>query len=125
MRLTALASLPASLSQDLAKDLAILAREIHDVAGEGDPQSGAPASTVTAREQVRPSVRPREAAAACGNATMGSCHSWSSAFQRLESTARESRHGPRPRRKRSRNRNVLRAETRSDTMRSSSGRDFL
>lgn len=44
------------LSQDLAKDLAILAREIHDVAGDGDPQSlesSAPVSTVTAHEQVR------------------------------------------------------------------------
>ncbi|XP_069008099.1 centrosomal protein of 170 kDa protein B isoform X1 [Embiotoca jacksoni] len=46
----------ARLSQDLAKDLAILAREIHDVAGEGDPQnpekeSSAPVSTVTAHEQ--------------------------------------------------------------------------
>ncbi|XP_055728534.1 centrosomal protein of 170 kDa protein B-like isoform X6 [Salvelinus fontinalis] len=29
----------AKLSQDLAKDLAILAREIHDVAGDGDSQS--------------------------------------------------------------------------------------
>ncbi|KAM4541445.1 centrosomal protein of 170 kDa protein B [Fundulus diaphanus] len=29
----------ARLSQDLAKDLAILAREIHDVAGDGDPQT--------------------------------------------------------------------------------------
>lgn len=27
------------LSQDLAKDLAILAREIHDVAGEGEAQT--------------------------------------------------------------------------------------
>ncbi|XP_031703528.1 centrosomal protein of 170 kDa protein B isoform X1 [Anarrhichthys ocellatus] len=47
----------AQLSQDLAKDLAILAREIHDVAGEGDPQnpgveSSAPVSTVTAHEQL-------------------------------------------------------------------------
>nr|XP_020470173.1 centrosomal protein of 170 kDa protein B-like isoform X2 [Monopterus albus] len=47
----------ARLSQDLAKDLAILAREIHDVAGDGDPQnSGAesctPVSTVTAHEQL-------------------------------------------------------------------------
>lgn len=47
--------LPVRLSQDLAKDLAILAREIHDVAGDGDPQnveSSAPISTVTAHEQV-------------------------------------------------------------------------
>ncbi|XP_031134974.1 centrosomal protein of 170 kDa protein B isoform X4 [Sander lucioperca] len=47
----------ARLSQDLAKDLAILAREIHDVAGDGDPQnpgvaSNAPVSTVTAHEQL-------------------------------------------------------------------------
>lgn len=50
-------SLPTRLSQDLAKDLAILAREIHDVAGDGDTQkpeaqSSAPVSTVTAHEQV-------------------------------------------------------------------------
>ncbi|KAM7402865.1 hypothetical protein PAMA_003674 [Pampus argenteus] len=47
----------ARLSQDLAKDLAILAREIHDVAGEGEPQDSAvesstPVSTVTTHEQV-------------------------------------------------------------------------
>ncbi|XP_044230542.1 centrosomal protein of 170 kDa protein B isoform X2 [Thunnus albacares] len=47
----------ARLSQDLAKDLAILAREIHDVAGDGDPQNSAaesstPVSTVTAHEQL-------------------------------------------------------------------------
>ncbi|XP_054470179.1 centrosomal protein of 170 kDa protein B isoform X2 [Anoplopoma fimbria] len=47
----------ARLSQDLAKDLAILAREIHDVAGDGDPQnprveSSVPVSTVTAHEQL-------------------------------------------------------------------------
>ncbi|XP_026160300.1 centrosomal protein of 170 kDa protein B isoform X2 [Mastacembelus armatus] len=47
----------ARLSQDLAKDLAILAREIHDVAGDGDSQnsaveSSAPVSTVTAHEQL-------------------------------------------------------------------------
>lgn len=51
-------SLSARLSQDLAKDLAILAREIHDVAGDGEPQnpgleSSTPVSTVTAHEQVR------------------------------------------------------------------------
>lgn len=53
------------LSQDLAKDLAILAKEIHDVAGDGDsPSSGmgtttspsslpnTPASTISAREEV-------------------------------------------------------------------------
>ncbi|RXM94281.1 Centrosomal protein of 170 kDa protein B [Acipenser ruthenus] len=55
----------AKLSQDLAKDLAILAREIHDVAGDGDSQSSSgtgpstslssvpntPASTMSAREE--------------------------------------------------------------------------
>ncbi|RVE57096.1 hypothetical protein OJAV_G00212770 [Oryzias javanicus] len=48
----------ARLSQDLAKDLAILAREIHDVAGDGDPQiseveNGATtsSSTTAAHEQ--------------------------------------------------------------------------
>lgn len=45
-------SLSARLSQDLAKDLAILAREIHDVAGDG-VESSTPVSTVTAHEQVR------------------------------------------------------------------------
>lgn len=50
-------SLSVRLSQDLAKDLAILAREIHDVAGDGEPQnaevdSSATVSTVTAHEQV-------------------------------------------------------------------------
>lgn len=50
-------SLPVRLSQDLAKDLAILAREIHDVAGDGELQnpgvdSSAPGSTVTTHEQV-------------------------------------------------------------------------
>ena len=48
---------PARLSQDLAKDLAILAREIHDVAGEGEPPSSAteaqvPDATMTAHEEV-------------------------------------------------------------------------
>uniref|UniRef100_A0A672ZRE3 Centrosomal protein 170B n=1 Tax=Sphaeramia orbicularis TaxID=375764 RepID=A0A672ZRE3_9TELE len=55
----------AKLSQDLAKDLAILAKEIHDVAGDGDsPSSGmgtttspgslpnTPASTISAREEL-------------------------------------------------------------------------
>ncbi|XP_041668337.1 centrosomal protein of 170 kDa protein B isoform X2 [Cheilinus undulatus] len=47
----------ARLSQDLAKDLAILAREIHDVAGDGDAQNpgvenSAPSSKVTAHEQL-------------------------------------------------------------------------
>ncbi|XP_015224471.1 PREDICTED: centrosomal protein of 170 kDa protein B-like [Cyprinodon variegatus] len=55
----------AKLSQDLAKDLAILAKEIHDVAGDGDsPSSGmgtttspsslpnTPASNISAREEV-------------------------------------------------------------------------
>lgn len=36
----------ARLSQDLAKDLAILAREIHDVAGDTEPQDQASADTV-------------------------------------------------------------------------------
>lgn len=54
------------LSQDLAKDLAILAREIHDVAGDGDSQTSSgmgattspgsmpntPASTISTREEV-------------------------------------------------------------------------
>ncbi|KAL7888678.1 hypothetical protein AOLI_G00036520 [Acnodon oligacanthus] len=56
----------ARLSQDLAKDLAILAREIHDVAGDGDSQTSfamgtttspssmpnTPASTISAREEL-------------------------------------------------------------------------
>lgn len=47
----------ARLSQDLAKDLAILAREIHDVAGDGDSQnpggeSSTPVSTMTTHEQL-------------------------------------------------------------------------
>ncbi|XP_050948134.1 LOW QUALITY PROTEIN: centrosomal protein of 170 kDa protein B [Labeo rohita] len=55
----------ARLSQDLAKDLAILAREIHDVAGDGDSQASSgmgattspgsmpntPASTISTREE--------------------------------------------------------------------------
>lgn len=54
------------LSQDLAKDLAILAQEIHDVAGDGDPPGSAvstatspgslantPGSAVSAREEVQ------------------------------------------------------------------------
>ncbi|XP_039993199.1 centrosomal protein of 170 kDa protein B isoform X2 [Xiphias gladius] len=49
----------ARLSQDLAKDLAILAREIHDVAGDGDPQnpgveSSSSISAATAHEQCIP-----------------------------------------------------------------------
>lgn len=52
------------LSQDLAKDLAILAKEIHDVAGDDSQSSGmgtatspsslpnTPASTISAREEV-------------------------------------------------------------------------
>lgn len=56
----------ARLSQDLAKDLAILAREIHDVAGDGDSQSSGmgtttspgsaantPASTIAREELVQ------------------------------------------------------------------------
>ncbi|XP_056301569.1 centrosomal protein of 170 kDa protein B isoform X1 [Danio aesculapii] len=56
----------ARLSQDLAKDLAILAREIHDVAGDGDSQASSgigattspvsmpntPASTISTREEL-------------------------------------------------------------------------
>ncbi|XP_022614644.1 centrosomal protein of 170 kDa protein B-like [Seriola dumerili] len=55
----------AKLSQDLAKDLAILAKEIHDVAGDGDSLSSSmgtttspsslpntPASTISAREEI-------------------------------------------------------------------------
>ncbi|XP_051872705.1 centrosomal protein of 170 kDa protein B-like isoform X2 [Pristis pectinata] len=47
----------ARLSQDLAKDLAILAREIHDVAGDGDSLSSLPptstlGSTISAREEM-------------------------------------------------------------------------
>ncbi|GAA6085530.1 centrosomal protein of 170 kDa protein B isoform X2 [Tachysurus ichikawai] len=56
----------ARLSQDLAKDLAILAREIHDVAGDADTHTPAatgystppgsaphtPASTISAREEL-------------------------------------------------------------------------
>ncbi|CDQ65945.1 unnamed protein product [Oncorhynchus mykiss] len=48
----------AKLSQDLAKDLAILAREIHDVAGDTDPQSSSgveantPASTMTTQDEL-------------------------------------------------------------------------
>ncbi|KAJ8274907.1 hypothetical protein COCON_G00095320 [Conger conger] len=57
----------ARLSQDLAKDLAILAREIHDVAGDGDSPSGSavgttstspsatanmPATNISTREEV-------------------------------------------------------------------------
>ncbi|XP_041827492.1 centrosomal protein of 170 kDa protein B isoform X2 [Melanotaenia boesemani] len=47
----------ARLSQDLAKDLAILAREIHDVAGDGEPQMpgvdhNAPVASATAHGQL-------------------------------------------------------------------------
>lgn len=41
----------ARLSEDLAKDLAILAREIHDVAGDGDSHDG-PVSTPITHEQL-------------------------------------------------------------------------
>lgn len=58
------------LSQTLVKDVAILAREIHDVAGDGDSQSSSgtgpstslssvpntPASTISAREEVRSGI---------------------------------------------------------------------
>ncbi|KAM6961292.1 LOW QUALITY PROTEIN: centrosomal protein of 170 kDa protein B [Aplochiton taeniatus] len=40
----------ARLSQDLAKDLAILAREIHDVAGETDPQPTSTSSETSHQE---------------------------------------------------------------------------
>nr|XP_056706840.1 centrosomal protein of 170 kDa protein B [Euleptes europaea] len=55
----------ARLSQTLVKDVAILAREIHDVAGDGDSQSSSgpstslssvpntPASTISAREEFQ------------------------------------------------------------------------
>ncbi|KAJ6658022.1 hypothetical protein lerEdw1_001681 [Lerista edwardsae] len=57
----------ARLSQTLVKDVAILAREIHDVAGDGDSQSSSgtgqstslssvpntPASTISTREEVK------------------------------------------------------------------------
>uniref|UniRef100_A0A1A7X0Y8 FHA domain-containing protein n=1 Tax=Iconisemion striatum TaxID=60296 RepID=A0A1A7X0Y8_9TELE len=47
----------ARLSQDLAKDLAILAREIHDVAGDGDPQTPTGVhSAPTAHEQQVPLI---------------------------------------------------------------------
>ncbi|XP_048084485.1 centrosomal protein of 170 kDa protein B isoform X2 [Alosa alosa] len=50
----------ARLSQDLAKDLAILAREIHDVAGDAteQPQADAaePISTVPVREELRHNI---------------------------------------------------------------------
>lgn len=42
-----------SLSQDLAKDLAILAREIHDVAGDGEPPNIDPAATTTEATQEK------------------------------------------------------------------------
>ncbi|CAM4592081.1 unnamed protein product [Caretta caretta] len=63
----------ARLSQTLVKDVAILAREIHDVAGDGDSQSSSgtgpstslssvpntPASTISAREEIAcSSLRP-------------------------------------------------------------------
>ncbi|XP_072545860.1 centrosomal protein of 170 kDa protein B isoform X2 [Salminus brasiliensis] len=49
----------ARLSQDLAKDLAILAQEIHDVAGDGEPQNSAsvdsvePGSAISICEELR------------------------------------------------------------------------
>ncbi|KAK5902982.1 hypothetical protein CgunFtcFv8_006801 [Champsocephalus gunnari] len=67
----------AKLSQDLAKDLAILAKEIHDVAGDGDsPSSGiavatspsslpnTPASPISAREEVGNPPHPPSASTA-------------------------------------------------------------
>ncbi|XP_072222092.1 centrosomal protein of 170 kDa protein B [Leuresthes tenuis] len=49
----------ARLSQDLAKDLAILAREIHDVAGDGEPQMpgaehNSTVSTAASQQQLVP-----------------------------------------------------------------------
>ncbi|KAM4543252.1 centrosomal protein of 170 kDa protein B isoform 2-T2 [Odontesthes bonariensis] len=49
----------ARLSQDLAKDLAILAKEIHDVAGDGEPQTpgaepNSTVSTAATHQQVVP-----------------------------------------------------------------------
>lgn len=66
IRIDDLIFIHARLSQDLAKDLAILAREIHDVAGDGDSQTSSgmgtttspgsmpntPASTISTREEV-------------------------------------------------------------------------
>lgn len=53
------------LSQDLAKDLAILAQEIHEVAGDGDPPGPAeaarpsgPAPGLSAREEVGGAAAP-------------------------------------------------------------------
>lgn len=40
------------ISQDLAKDLAMLAREIHDVAGEIDSVSPSSAPTASVRRQL-------------------------------------------------------------------------
>ncbi|KAM8921587.1 centrosomal protein of 170 kDa protein B isoform 2-T2 [Pelodytes ibericus] len=64
----------ARLSQTLVKDVAILAREIHDVAGDGDSQSSSgtgqstsissmpntPASTISAREEIFKRSLPRK-----------------------------------------------------------------
>ncbi|KAJ8009175.1 hypothetical protein DPEC_G00086170 [Dallia pectoralis] len=50
----------AKLSQDLAKDLAILAREIHDVAGDGDSQSSSGMGT-----NPSPSSAPNTPGPAC------------------------------------------------------------
>uniref|UniRef100_A0A8C7WPL9 Centrosomal protein 170Ba n=1 Tax=Oryzias sinensis TaxID=183150 RepID=A0A8C7WPL9_9TELE len=54
----------ARLSQDLAKDLAILAREIHDVAGDGDSQvseveNGATASTAAPEQSLESGLNHR------------------------------------------------------------------
>ncbi|KAM9707690.1 centrosomal protein of 170 kDa protein B isoform 2-T2 [Menidia menidia] len=77
----------ARLSQDLAKDLAILAREIHDVAGDGEPQTpGAELDTeVSTRQQpisesgsnhkIQTSCAPkREAEQSCGDHEQSSKH---------------------------------------------------
>ncbi|KAM4723712.1 centrosomal protein of 170 kDa protein B [Anableps anableps] len=53
----------ARLSQDLAKDLAILAREIHDVAGDGDPQTPEAESSEQVRHVSEPEVNHQQSPA--------------------------------------------------------------
>lgn len=76
------------LSQTLVKDVAILAREIHDVAGDGDslgspgptrsPSLGnvpnTPASTISAREEV--SSRPLGCTRSSARVAVPPCASW-------------------------------------------------